>query len=160
MKRTLIHAATFVLATAASISADYASAKPDDGRVPALDVDNNVQFYPTRWRLVKHTFKLHIPQNYNALDQLIIDTPSTVAVSNNIDVLDESGQKININVSVNGRKIIILFPEAVISNTKLLIELNKVKQPILGPASVYSLSAKVVGSDVEIPVGVTRFSTF
>ena len=160
MKRTLIYAATFALATAASISAGYASAKPDDGRVLDPNVDNNVQFGSTRWRLVKHTFQLHIPQNHNALSQIIIDTPSTVAVSNNINVLDENGQKININVSVNGRKIIIVFPEAVISNTKILIELNKVKQPILGPASVYSLSAKVVGSDVEIPVGVTRFSTF
>ena len=158
MKRTLIYAAAFTLATATSISAGYASAKPDDGRVP--NVDNNVQFPPTRWRLVKHTFKLHIPQNHNALSQLIIDTPSTVAVSNNIDVLDDNGQKLNINVSVNGRRIIIVFPEAVISNTKILIELNKVKQPILAPASVYSLSAKVVGSDVEIPVGVTRFPTF
>ena len=83
-----------------------------------------------------------------------------MAVSNDIDVLDNSGQKININISVNGRRIIIDFPGKVISNTKLLIELNKVKQPTAGPDSVYSLSAKVVGSDSEIPVGVARFRTF
>lgn len=156
MKRTLIYAAAFV-ATAALISAGYASAKTDDSRVRNLN--NNVHS-PTHWRLVKHTFQVHIPQNNNALSQLIIQVPSTVAVSNDIDVLDEKGQKININVSVNGKRIIIDFPKTVISNTKLLIELNKVKQPIIGPASVYSLSAKVVGSEVEIPIGVAQFPTF
>ncbi|MEI2578076.1 hypothetical protein [Scytonema sp. PRP1] len=60
----------------------------------------------------------------------------------------------------NGRRIIINFPETLIANTKLLIEFNKVKQPINGSASVYSLSAKAVGSDAEIPVGIAQFSTF
>ena len=52
------------------------------------------------------------------------------------------------------------FSKKDISNTTLLIELNKVKQPTLGPDSVYNLSAKVVGSDTEIPVGIARFRTF
>ncbi|MBW4633037.1 MAG: DUF2808 domain-containing protein [Iphinoe sp. HA4291-MV1] len=156
MKRTLISTAVCSVATAASIFTGYANAKTDD-RVP--NVNKNVVFPSTSWRIVKHTFQLHVPQNNNALSELVIDVPSTVAVSNDIDVLDEKGQKININVSVNGRRITIDFPEPIISKTKLLIEFNKVKQPILGSASVYSLSVKVVGSDVEIPVGVARFPT-
>ncbi|MBP5973019.1 DUF2808 domain-containing protein [Brasilonema sp. CT11] len=156
MNKTLVYATAFALASATLISAGYSSAKTDD-RVP--NVDNNVVFPSTAWRIVKHTFQLHLPQNNNALSELVIDVPSTVAVSNDIDVLDDKGQKININVSVNDRKIIIYFPKSIIYNTKLLIEFNKVKQPILGPASVYSLSAKVVGSDVEIPVGLARFPT-
>lgn len=158
MKRTLIYATAFTLATAASVSPGFATARNNDGSVPP--VDNNIRFYPERWRLVKQAFQIHLPQNSNALAQLIINTPSTVAVSNDINVLDDNGQKININVSALGRRIIINFPETVISNTNLLIELNKVKQPIFGPTSVYSISAKVVGSDVEIPVGVAQFTTF
>ncbi|KYC34866.1 hypothetical protein WA1_50010 [Scytonema hofmannii PCC 7110] len=158
MKKILISTAAFALVTAASIFDCSATAATDNSRVP--NVDNNVEFPSSSWRLVKHVFRVHVPRNNNALDQLIIDTPPTVAVSNDIDVLNEKGQTININISVNGRRIIIGFPEKVISNTKLLIELNKVKQPTQGPASVYRLSAKVVGSDEEIPVGVAQFPKF
>ncbi|PMB09468.1 DUF2808 domain-containing protein [Fischerella thermalis CCMEE 5273] len=164
MNRMLIYAATFALAMSATsfanasiISVGYATANTDD-KVPNLD--NSLQLPPIQWRLVKHSFRLHIPRNNKALSQLIIDAPPTVAVSNDIEVLDENGREININISVNGRKIIIHFPETVINNTQLNINLNKVKQPIQGSASIYKLLVKVVGSDIEIPVGVAQFTTF
>ena len=158
MKKLLFCAAVSSLAIIASISADYTNAKTDNNRV--ANVENDLQSPTNRWRLVKHTFRLHIPRNINGLSQLIIDTPPTVAVSNDIDVLAQNSQKININVSTIGRRIVIYFSKKDISNTTLLVELNKVKQPTLGPDSVYNLSAKVVGSDTEIPVGIARFRTF
>lgn len=158
MMKTLSYA-VLALAITNLTSVSYASTKTEIDQVFLL-ANNSLQNPPTRWRLVKHTFRLHIPRNSNALSQLFINTPSTVAVSNDIDVLDQNGQKLNINISVNGRKIIINFPQPVFSNTKLLIEFNKVKQPILGPASVYSFSAKLVGSSTEIPLGGARFPTF
>ncbi|NMF66138.1 hypothetical protein DP113_33140 (plasmid) [Brasilonema octagenarum UFV-E1] len=157
MKKTLISAAAFALASAALISAGYATAKTDNNRVSNV---NDVNFSPNSWQIVKHTFQVHIPQNNNALSQLIIDTPSSVAVSNDIDVLNDKGQRININISVIGRRILIDFPEKVISNTKLVIEFNKVRQPTVGSASVYSFWAKAVGNDTEIPIGTAEFSTF
>ena len=60
---------------------------------------------------------------------------------------------------MDGKRIIIDFPAKNISNTRLFVEFNKVKQPTFGSASVYSFFAKVVGSDVEIPVGKARLST-
>lgn len=158
MKKLLFCAAVSSLAIIASISADYTNAKTDNNKV--ANVENDLESPTNRWRLVKHTFRLHIPRNINALSQLIIDTPPTVAVSNDIDVLAQNSQKININVSTIGRRIVIDFSEKDISNTTLLVELNKVKQPTLGSDSVYNLSAKVVGSDTEIPVGIARFRTF
>ena len=157
MKKILICAA-FSLAIVASIPAGYTSAKTDKNRV--ANVENDLQYSTNRWRLVKHAFRIHIPQNIDGLSQLIIDTPPTVAVSNDIDVLDQLGQKININVSTSGRRIVIDFFEKDISNTTLLVELNKVKQPTIGSDSVYNLSAKIVGSDAELSVGVARFHTF
>ncbi|MDZ8137558.1 MAG: hypothetical protein RM049_20025 [Nostoc sp. DedQUE04] len=74
--------------------------------------------------------------------------------------MDVNGQKINTNISVNGRQIIIEFPEKVIFNNKLLVNFNKVQQLVTGPASVYHFSAKVVDSEVEIPLGVAQFPTF
>ena len=158
MKKLLFCAAVSSLAIIASISADYTNAKTDNNRV--ANVENDLQSPTNRWRLVKHTFRLHIPRNINGLSQLIIDTPPTVAVSNDIDVLAQNSQKINIQVSNIGRRIVIDFSKKDISNTTLLVELNKVKQPVLGLDSVYNLSAKVVGSDTEIPVGIARFRTF
>ncbi|MHC5763757.1 hypothetical protein [Nostoc sp.] len=154
MKKTLIYTGTvFALATTAFISFSHASAKE-------TNVENNLQYPTNSWRFVKHTFRLNIPQNNNALSQLIIETPSTVAVSNDIDVFDANDQKINTNISVNGKDIIIDFPEKVISSTKLLVNFNQVQQPVTGPASVYHFSAKVVGSEIEIPVGTAQFPTF
>lgn len=161
MKKTLVYTAiSFILTIASSIYAGYTSNTTNKNNSRVDNAENNLQSPTTRWQIVKHVFQLHIPRNITALSQLIIDTPSTVAVSNDIDVLAPNGQKINTNVSVDGRRIIIDFPEKVIFNTKILIGLNKVKQPTAGPDPVYSLSAKVVGSDSEIPVGVARFSKF
>ncbi|WP_315791256.1 DUF2808 domain-containing protein [Fischerella sp. JS2] len=155
MKRILFYTAVCSVAITALISVGYATAKTDNNKV--ANIDNNLQSTPTGWRLVKQTFQLHIPKNSNALSQLIIDTPSTVAVSNDIEVLDEQGEKFKINVSADGRRIIIDFPQPVTSNTKLFINLNEVKQPIFGSASIYHLSVKVIGNNKEIPVGVAQF---
>lgn len=157
MKKTPIYAA-FVLASVASISTSHTSAKTNDNE--ELHIDNHLQFAPSQWQLVKQVFRLYIPQNTDALSQLIIDVPSTVAVSNDIDVLDDKGRKININISVSGRRIIIDFPATVISNRELFIELNKVKQPVRRVASVYRFWIKVVDSDREIPAGVAQFAKF
>ncbi|HEY9668885.1 MAG TPA: DUF2808 domain-containing protein [Coleofasciculaceae cyanobacterium] len=157
MKKTLIHAVAFTLASAVLIAPGYASSKTDESRLS--NVDGNVQSSRTRWRLVRQTFILHFPKNSNPVTQIIIATPSTVAVSNDIEVLEHKGRKININVSVNGKNIILAFSEPVAPGIMIDINFNKVKQPILGPTSVYRFSAKVVGSDAEIPLGVAEFRT-
>ncbi|ODG98449.1 hypothetical protein A4S05_08950 [Nostoc sp. KVJ20] len=158
MKKTLIYAAVCILATTTFISPNYANAKIDNNKVASIE--NNTQSTPAGWQFVKLAFQLHVPKKGKALSQLIIDAPSTVAVTNDIDVLDDKGQKIKINISLNSRRIIIDFPEPVTSNTtNLLINLNKVYQSTLGSTSIFHLSVKVIGSDVEIPVGVAQFST-
>ncbi|MBE9020798.1 hypothetical protein IQ272_32670 [Chroococcidiopsidales cyanobacterium LEGE 13417] len=157
-KIPICSAIVLALDTVTLTSISYASTKADSDNIS--NIENDVQSPASRWQLVKHAFKLNVPKNINGLSQLIIDTPSTVAVSSDIDVLAQNGQKININVSVNDKKIIIDFSEKNISNTKLIIELNKVRQLSQGPDSVYSLWAKVVGSNTKIPVGVVRFRTY
>lgn len=166
MKKILIYAALLSLAIVTSIFASHTSAKADDSKIinddsKITNLENGLQLPNiNRWRLVKHTFQLHVPRNITALSQLIIDVPSTVAIANDIDVLDRNGQKIDTNIFFDDGKIIIEFPKKVITNTNLLVELNKVKQPIYGPDSVYRISAKVVSNNMEIPVGIARFHTF
>ncbi len=162
MKKALIYAAVLTLATAAMISPSYASVRRNDSNVP--HIDGNVQFPQTRSLIVRHTFRLHVPQNSKALSQLLINVPATVTVSNdikNIDVMDENKHKINTNVSVNSRTILLTFPEPVAPNTEFHIDFNNVvKRLNVGNGPVYRFFARVVGSDAEIPIGVAWFHTY
>jgi hypothetical protein len=160
MKKTLIYSAA-LLATTFLIFPKYANAKNNNGSVTHLD--GNTQFPHSRWRIVRYTFELHVPQNSMAVSQLIINVPDNVSVSNdinNIDVVDEKKHKINTNVSVNGKTILLAFPEAVPPNTKFYIDLKNVKRPTISSNSIYRLSVKIVGSDAEIPIGVAQFHTY
>lgn len=157
MKKIPINAVALTLVSTVLMAPSYASFETDESRFS--NVDGDVYFSPTRWRLVKQTFVLHFPENSNAVTQIIIATPPTVAVSNDIEVLKHKGRKISINVSVNGKNIILGFLEPVAPGSRIEINFNKVKQPILDSTSVYRFSAKVIGSDTEIPIGVAEFRT-
>lgn len=159
MMRKLIDISVLTISAVAITYAGYASANTD--KIKPKNIENNIQLFSTHWQLVKQVFQIHVPKYGKPLSQLIIDTPSTVAVSNDINVFDDKGQKVNINISVDERRIIIAFPETVTSSTsKLLISLNRVQQPINESETVYSLSAKVIGSDAEIPIGQAQFRKF
>ncbi|MEH2336058.1 DUF2808 domain-containing protein [Nostoc sp.] len=161
MKRLLIYAVILTLSGTAIITPSYANTRTDDGRV--IHIDGNTQFPPTRWGIFRHTFRLHVPKNSNALTQIIIKVPSNVTVSNdvsNIDVVDENEHKINTNISINGQTILLVFREQVAPNTKLRIDLNKIKRRSIGNGSVYSFSAKEVGLNAEIPIGVAWFRLY
>ena len=116
-----------------------------------------------RWGTFRHTFRLHIPKNSKAVTQLLIKVPDNVTISNSIqdiDVVDEKGQKINTNVSVNGKTILLAFTEPVAPNTKLKIDLNKIKKQNIGNGSSYRFSAREVGIDAEISIGVAWFRLY
>jgi Protein of unknown function (DUF2808) len=164
MKMSLIYAIILTLSSTAIIAPSHASARTDGGRVP--HIDGNAQFPPTPWGIggsFRHTFRLHIPQNSKAVTQLIIKIPDDVTLNNNlsnIDVMDENEHKISANVSVNGKTILLAFPETIAPNTKFDIDLNKIKRRNLGNGSVYSFSAKEVGINAEIPIGVAWFRLY
>ncbi|MEH2111060.1 DUF2808 domain-containing protein [Nostoc sp.] len=161
MKRSLIYAIVLTLNSTAIITPSYVNAGTDDRRVP--HIDGNSQFPPTGWGIFRHTFRLHVPQNSKAVTQILVKVPDNVTISNNIhdiDVVDEKGHKINTNVSVNGKTILLAFAEPVVPNSKLKIDLNKIKRRNIGNGSVYSFSAREVGIDAEIPIGVAWFRTY
>ncbi|BDA73966.1 hypothetical protein CAL7716_081320 [Calothrix sp. PCC 7716] len=157
--RKLINVSVLAISTITIIYTGYASAKVNDTK--PTNTENDTQLFPAQWQLVKQTFQIRVPKRGKPLKQLIIETPPTVAVSNDINVFDDKGQKVNIDISVDNRKIIITFPETVTSSTsKLLVSLNRVQQQINESGTVYSLSAKVIGSDVEVPIGQAQFRNF
>lgn len=159
MMRKMINVGILAISAVTIIYAGYASAKTNDTK--PTNIENNTHLFPIQWQLVKQIFQIHVPKRGKPLKQLIIETPPTVAVSNDINVFDDKGNKVNIDISVDNRKIIITFPETVTSITsKLLVSLNKVQQPTNESGTVYSLSAKVIGSDVEVPIGQAQFRNF
>lgn len=164
MKKSLIYAVVLTLSSTAIITPSYVSARTDDSRVS--HIDGNVQFPATRWGIggtFRHTFWLHVPKNSKAVTQLLIKVPDSVTVNNdvrNINVVDENQHKINTNVSVQGKKILLDFIEPVSPNTKFDVDLNKIKRRNIGNNSIYSFSAKEVGIDAEIPIGVAWFHLY
>lgn len=158
MKKVLVYVAIATLAAGLLIPANYASANEEDGNFP--HVDGNYQFPQTRWALVRHTLRVHVPQNSKSVSQLKIEVPNTIRWSDNTNdvvINEDNGRKININVSVNGKTILLAFAEPIAPNTKLEIDIKNVKQPFLGNGPVYRLSANLVGINAEIPIGVARF---
>ncbi|HAA30845.1 MAG TPA: hypothetical protein DCE56_28060 [Cyanobacteria bacterium UBA8553] len=91
--RTLIYAAAFTLAFVAFNSATYGTPIKETAKFP--HIVGSVQFPQTKTKIVRHTFRLQIPQESSALSQLIINVPRGLTVTNNIRVSDQSGRKIN-----------------------------------------------------------------
>ncbi|MBC1242253.1 DUF2808 domain-containing protein [Nostoc sp. 2RC] len=158
MKKLFVFVAIYTLTTAFLIPNNYANAIEENDSFP--HIEGNYQFPQTHWSHVRHTLQVHVPKNSKSVSQLKIQVPSTVKWSNNtndIIVNKENGQKINTNLSLNGKTILLAFPEPVAPNTKLKIDIKNIKQPFLGNGPVYHLSANLVGSNAEISIGVARF---
>lgn len=146
------------IAVAALVSAAYANPVTDNGRVP--HIISSVQFPQSKWRIVKHTFRLQIPQQSNPLSQLRIDVPVGLRVSSKISVSDQTGRKVDTNISVDGNKVVLAFPEPVPPGTELKIAMRDVQ--ILGTTNawLYKVYARLVGINVDLPIGFARFRVY
>jgi len=141
---------------AASVPAEYVSAGV--GKFP--HVNSTVTFPPTQTRNFRHTIRLHIPQESSALSRLSIEVPKGLTVRNDITVSDQSGQEIDATISINGRQLTVTFPEPVAPGTLLNIAMNNVRRFGSSNVWLYHLSAKVVGTEVDIPLGVAQFRVY
>ncbi|QDL12590.1 hypothetical protein DP113_33145 (plasmid) [Brasilonema octagenarum UFV-E1] len=158
MKKIMMCAVVLALATTALIPVNYANASADDSQDP--HIDGNAQFPPTRWHVVRHTFRVHIPKNSKEISQLSIQVPTNITLSNDVDdinVEDKNGRKINTNVSVNDKTILLAFTEPVTPDTQLEIDLKNVKRRTGGNSYFYRLFAKFAGASTEVPIGGASF---
>ena len=69
-------------------------------------------------------------------------------------------RKIKYQISINGHQIIMTFLQPVPPGTTLNISLNQVTLSGVSNAWDYSVSAKFVGINTEIPVGVVQFGIY
>jgi hypothetical protein len=134
----------------------YVSANNDS--LPHLD--GSYQFPQTKRGNVRHTLRVHFPKNSQPVAQISIVVPETVNWSQKISdviVTGNKGKKVNPNISLNGKNIILTFNQPLSPDTHLEIDIKNVKQPLRGNGAVYRLLAKSVGSNSEISVGIARF---
>lgn len=158
LTKILTYVATFTLVIAPFNSATYGSTPKATGRVP--HIYGSVQFPQNRWRLVRHSFKLVVPQESKALSQLIITVPDGLTVTDDITVSDQSGQKIDTSVSVSGNKIIIAFPNSIAPKTRLKVAMNNVKISGRTNSWLYKISTRLTGLNADIPIGIARFRVY
>ncbi|MCL6750303.1 DUF2808 domain-containing protein [Nostoc sp. CCCryo 231-06] len=157
MKKFIFTTAVSLTLTA-SLSAAYASKIPDTKSFP--HILSTVQFPQTKWGIMRHSFKLQIPQNSNPITQINIEVPPGLSVKNDFSISDQSGRKIQANTTINGSKIAIAFAQVVAPANILNIDMKRVKRRGTSNAWLYRVSAKFVGSDAEIPVGVAQFRIY
>ncbi len=113
---------------------------------------------------VRHSFKLQIPSNGNALEQINIRVPEGLDVSKKIKIYDQFRQHIATDVSINRVKgsnvVTIKFSEPVAPGTILTVDMNNVRVLGVSNAWLYALSVRMVGYDADIPIGLVRYGIY
>lgn len=161
MKRTLIYAAAVTLTLTLSVSSTYAHPTTESLNSPHVISLNESPQGIRHLRVVRHTLRLEIPQQCKALSQLTIEAPSHITVRDNIDVSDQSGKKINANISINDKKVILAFTEPVAPNTVLTIAMNNVKKSTVTTGDkLYKISARLEGNNAELPIGIAQLRSY
>lgn len=157
MKR-LIYAVALALTIASFSSAAFGYTQVKSRNFPYIVGAG--QFPQTKTRLVRHSFRLKIPEGSKALSQMTITVPKGLTVRNDIDISDQSHQKIDANITVKDRTITIAFPQQVTPGSELHIDFNRVLISGTSNGWLYPVSVRLVGLDVDIPIGIFRLRPF
>ncbi|PSF33650.1 hypothetical protein C7H19_19900 [Aphanothece hegewaldii CCALA 016] len=156
MNKTLI-AAVLTIFTTISISAVYADSIGRSKVIPS--VINANQFPSRKARFARHTIRIHIPPESRGISELSIEIPAGVIIKNDITVHNKSGQKFEVNSSINETRVTLDFPEGFVPQEILEIELNKVILPRFYPIWRYRVYAKLEDSNIELSIGVAEVRT-
>jgi hypothetical protein len=131
---------------------------------PFIEVMNATQFPKivklSNENVVRQSFSLWIPQTSGKVSQLILNVPAGLKVGKDISVSDNSPRNLQPNIAVNDNQIVMTFPQTVSPGTTLNISLNEVNVFGVSNAWDYKVSAKFVGIDTKIPVGVVQFGIY
>mgnify|MGYP001793537721 CR=1 FL=1 len=109
------------------------------------------------WSTLRHTFKIAISEQSNAVSQIVIEAPDNIVLKDNIDVSNQSGEKINAEIATNDKKTTLTFSEPVAPGTKLTIEMNQVRKLRATTGEMlYKVYANYLNSNQSVPVGIAR----
>ncbi|BAU15833.1 hypothetical protein LEP3755_63980 (plasmid) [Leptolyngbya sp. NIES-3755] len=152
MKRFL----SAVTATIVVFSFATAAQAAGSAKVPHLEGGsanlNNTKFSPGSYSLNVHVMGREI-------SALTIEPQQSVYLSQNIQVFDQSNQRIEATVSMNGQTATIAFAQPVKPNTILRVELKDVRNPYSLSTALFSVNSQIVGLNSEIPLGTLQIAT-
>lgn len=155
--KKLIYAATFTLAITFSIPA-LAGGVLRDAKAPHL-VHSGAHPNNARIRQATHHFDVHVQGN--DLEQLIVDVPEGIKVSDRITITDHSDQKIDATVSVNDKKVTIAFAQPVPTGTTLSVSMKGVRtRSLRGRTWLYPVYSRSTGINADVPIGMARIQTY
>lgn len=156
MKR-LIYATTLTLAIVSLAPVAQAFGSLRDSNLPHLD---NAGASPNDARILNatHYFKIHVQGK--ALSELLIDLPEGVSIPKKIEVKNQSGQKIEVKVSVNNRTATIAFAQPVSPETTLSINMRGVNTSGYSKTWLYQVYGKMVGLNSQIALGPAWVQTY
>nr|WP_208344358.1 hypothetical protein [Aetokthonos hydrillicola]MBO3458390.1 hypothetical protein [Aetokthonos hydrillicola CCALA 1050]MBW4586070.1 hypothetical protein [Aetokthonos hydrillicola CCALA 1050]MDR9897890.1 hypothetical protein [Aetokthonos hydrillicola Thurmond2011] len=161
MKR-LIYTATLTLAIASfNFCVQATTIKASE---PFVDIVNAVQFpkivKPSNANVVRQSFSLWIPQTSNKISEVILNIPPGLNVRKDITVSDNSQINLQAGIAIDGKKIVITFPQPVSSGTTLNVSLNEVNIHGISNGWDYPVKVKFVGINTDIPVGIVQFGVY
>ena len=155
--KKLIYAAAFTLLLASNAPATIAGGAMRNANVPHL-IGGAATPNKARFQGATHHFKVHVQGR--ALSSMTIDLPDDVKMPSGIEVTNQSGQKIESQVSVNNRKATVVFSQPVAPDTTISIDMRGIHTPGYSRNWMYPISGKMVGINAEIPLGTVLIQTY
>jgi Protein of unknown function (DUF2808) len=108
-------------------------------------------FPPYRATVARHTLRLAIPANSPSVSALKLTAPVGFTLNRRVEVFNnKTGEKLPVNVNVNGQTVELSFDRAVAPSTSIDLELNNVR--VWGLEQYYDLAVRFTGRDLKFPV--------
>ncbi len=155
--KKLIYAAVFTFVLASNAPATVAGGAMQNANIPHL-IHSGAHPNKARFQGATHHFEVHVQGK--ALSALVIDLPDDVKMRSGIEITNQSGQKIESQVSVNNRKATVVFSQPVSPDTTISIDLLGIRTPSYSRNWMYTISGKMVGINAEIPLGTVLIQTY
>jgi hypothetical protein len=127
----------------------------------AYDIHSEAHPNNARTPNATHHFEIYI-RGFD-LSELSIEVPEGININEGkgIEVTNQLGQSIESQVSINGRKVTLAFPEIVAAGTTLSIKLKNIHvQNSRKRIWLYHISGKMANTNQEIPLGVREIRTY
>lgn len=157
--KKLISLTTLTLLSIYSVPAAFAEGVPGETSFSHL-FHSNAHPNDARALSAMHHFKLHVQGS--DLSQISIDLPEGVKIRRGVEVTDQSGKKLDADVSINDKKATVAFSRPVSPETILTVSMKGVQTPFPGYRKTwrYSVRGKNQNMKEDLLFGTAQIQTY
>jgi hypothetical protein len=143
----LLSASVLCVLTLTAITIPQAHSQSRD-RSSLPYIYSNSTFPPYRATVARHTIRLAIPTDSQAVSALKLTAPAGFTLNRQVEVFDRlTGTKLPVDVNIDGQTVELSFDRAVAPGMAVNIELNNVN--VWGLEKHYDLAAKFVSNKID-----------